>query len=245
MSARSIRFLIISSIATLAFAVAPGLALAGTDAQTSSVDAVSLSASTGSTSSSSATTDASDSPTVDSYSGGGESVPPPVDCNGSTDSGSTSSGSTSSGSTDSGSCDKIVECSSADTDGRDANGKPCVECSSFDTDGKDASGSPCVPVTEQKTCAASTDSIGGGSTTSGTVCGGGGVGEETPTEQPVSAPEPVSGGGAPDNAPSAVGGGGPELPFTGLPLMYAIYAGFGLMIAGAALWLRGRFGKQG
>jgi hypothetical protein len=65
-----------------------------------------------------------------------------------------------------------------------------------------------------------------------------------PTETPVEAPEPVSGGGTPEPAPTALGGGGPELPFTGLPLMYAIYAGFGLILLGAAFWARGRFGAK-
>jgi hypothetical protein len=76
------------------------------------------------------------------------------------------------------------------------------------------------------------------------VCGGGGV--EEPVEEPVEAPEPVEGGGTPEPAPGeAVGGGAPELPFTGLPLWYAIYGGLGLMVLGGALWMRGRFGAKG
>lgn len=70
----------------------------------------------------------------------------------------------------------------------------------------------------------------------GTVCGGGGP--ETPT---VVEAEPVvvdGGGSNPIAAPEAVGGGGPELPFTGLPLITGIYFGIGLILAGGGLWAR-------
>ena len=63
---------------------------------------------------------------------------------------------------------------------------------------------------------------------------------EEPVEEPTVA-EPVAGGGEPLPTPSeAVGGGAPELPFTGLPLWYAIYGGIALMLVGSAIWLRTR-----
>ena len=95
------------------------------------------------------------------------------------------------------------------------------------------------------------DSVGGISDSSGNECepvtttvtetpvveGGG----EVPVEEPIIA-EPVAGGGMPVPVVAAevAGGGGPELPFTGLPLWYAIYGGIGLMVLGSAFWLRAR-----
>jgi hypothetical protein len=249
MTARSIRHIVILAVAAAAIML-PSSAIAGPSTEVSAVDAIASDASTdGSVDSSSDTTKstASDSPTTDTYGGSGDSVPPPVTCDSSSSSGSSGSTSTdSSSSTGTDDC-RIIECSAADTDGKDANGKPCVECSSFDTDGKDASGQPCVPVTtETVTETPCTD--GSGSTSGGTeVCGGGGV--EEPVEQPIN-PEPVIGGGEPLPVPApapelVAGGGGPELPFTGLPLWYAIFGGLGLMAAGGAFWMRGHFGHKG
>lgn len=74
--------------------------------------------------------------------------------------------------------------------------------------------------------------------TTATPVAGGGVDEPTNDPEPV---EVVSGGGDPVEAPTAVkGSGGPELPFTGLPLWYAIYGGIGFMILGGAIWFRTR-----
>ena len=95
---------------------------------------------------------------------------------------------------------------------------------------------------------------GGGPVTlaNGTVCGGGGV-VETPkaapaTQTPVSSPAPAQGGGTPDMVPATEvsGGGGPELPFTGLSLWYAVYAGLALMLIGGGIWgLTRMAAKQG
>lgn len=256
MFVRTIRTSAIVVIAIAAMAL-PAAAFAGD--QLSAVDALAADVAVdGSKNSTKPATETSagDSPTTDTYSGGStDSVPPPVTCGGS--SGSTSSdtkpatGTSTKPATDT--C-TILECATGDTDGKDANGKPCVECSSVDTDGQDASGKPCVPatttVTETPVTATETACTDGGGTgatttpvtTGTTVCGGGGM-LETPEALPATG-EPVAGGGEPmlPAEPTAIGGGAPELPFTGLPLWYAIFGGLGLMLAGGALWARGRFG---
>ena len=217
MSARRATQILIVSLATVALFAMPAAANAGTDTKVSSVDAVSADVAPdgkGESTSPTTSSDAKDSPTVTSYGGGDDSVPPPTDCDTpDSDSSSSSSSSTSSGSGDSGvdtSCTVIVECSAADTDGKDATGAPCVT----------------------ETC-----TEGGGTATDGTVCGGG---EVPPTEEQL---PPVDGGGAPEPV-ETIGGGGPELPFTGLPLHYVIYFGIALVLMGAALWIRARFGSD-
>lgn len=230
MSSLSFRTIIVTAIAS-AMLVIPAAAFAGgaTD-DLSAVDSIASDVSVDGSNDSSASTisSASDSPTTDTY-GSSEEIPPPVTCGSpSTDSGGSTKvpvdTSTSKAPVDT--C-SIPECSAADTDGKDANGKPCVECSSVDTDGKDASGQPCEPVTTTTEVPA---------TTTEPVTGGGEVPEVA---------EPVAGGGTPIEAPEVIGGGAPELPFTGLPLWYAIYGGIGLMIIGGALWMRGHFGNKG
>lgn len=71
-----------------------------------------------------------------------------------------------------------------------------------------------------------------------TPVSGGGVVEEIETPEPL---DVVSGSGAEpvEEAPVA-GGGGPELPFTGLPLWYAIYGGAALLLLGVGMWIRAR-----
>jgi hypothetical protein len=224
MLARRSASLIIPVAAVAALLLVPAASFAGgTTESLSAVDSIAADVSVDGTNDSkpATQTDANDSPTKDTYGTGTDSVPPPVTCGSTTTTDSSSKPavdtSTSKPATDT--C-TIVECSSADTDGKDASGKPCT-------------------VTETKTETPCTE--GGGS--GGTVCGGGGV--EEPVEQPLVS-EPVAGGGDPLPEPVEVaGGGGPELPFTGLPLWYAIYGGIALMLAGAALWMRGRFGSKG
>ncbi|MCW2956416.1 MAG: hypothetical protein JWO69_1285 [Thermoleophilia bacterium] len=213
------RISLASLVAAVALLAIPAGAMADPTTTTglSVVDAISTdTALDGSSESSSSAVKAaaSDSPAKDTYSEGKTPVPPPVDCSGAdveyTDTSSSSSSASGSGSgasavkTDT--CTTIVECSAADTDGKNAAGQPCVSTS--------------------------TDCVDGA-----TVCGGGGV-EEAPEDVPG---EPVAGGGEPDVAPiETVGGGGPELPFTGLPLWYAIYGGLALVFGGIAFWLRAR-----
>lgn len=234
MSARSIRIIIVLSLAALAAIALPTMAFAG---EVSAVDAVASAVAKSKDASVDTSSKAAESPSTEVYSGGEEKVPPPVDC------GSTkgSSGDPSiDGKTDVSDSCTIVECSEADTDGLNAAGEPCnpvEECSAADTDGLNAAGEPCVP---EKTCEDDADAIGGGNAEDGIVCGGGGVPEELPVE---AAPEPVAGGGAPAPA-EAVGGGAPELPFTGLPLWYAAYAGLALLLFGGTLWARQKFGNR-
>lgn len=263
MSARSIRMVLVLAVAVASLALPTG-ALGAAD-KLSAVDAIAADVSVDGAKDStkpSTQTSASDSPMTDTYSGGStDAVPPPVTCGSpagsSADSKPASGTSTSRPATES--C-AITECSPSDTDGKDANGKPCVECSSVDTDGMDASGKACVAATTTELPATTTVvtetpcTDGGGSgdgitpvtttpvTTGTTVCGGGGT-PEAPEALPTTG-EPVAGGGEPvlPAEPTAIGGGAPELPFTGLPLWYAIYAGLGLVLAGGALWARGRFG---
>lgn len=256
MVARRIRTSLIATLAALAVAAIPAVASANpTTESLSSVDAIAADVSVdGSldTSKPETSSSASDSPTITTYGGGKDKVPPPVDC--STDGGSTDAGGGKPGegkpSTDkpSETCtDTVIECSDADTDGLDANGKPCVECSSVDTDGVDASGKPCVTETSDPVTEPCVETDGGGDLIVGggaAVCGGGGA-DEAPAELPIEEPEVVAGGGdAPTPTPVA-GGGGPELPFTGLPLSSALWGGFGLMLIGAVMWFRGRGHQAG
>lgn len=250
MSARSIRTIVILAIAVSALVLPTGAFAAG---KLSAVDAIAADVSVDGSKNvtkPATQTSASDSPTTDTYSGGStDSVPPPVTCAGTPTSTSSSTKPATDTSTTKPATDTctIVECAKGDTDGKDAKGKPCVECSSVDTDGKDASGKPCAPATT--TIVTTTPCTQGGgkpaTTTPGstatTVCGGGAVEE---TQALPATGEPVAGGGEPllPEEPTAIGGGAPELPFTGLPLWYAIYGGFGLVLAGGALWARGRFG---
>ncbi len=104
---------------------------------------------------------------------------------------------------------------------------PCTDTSDL----SDASGNECDPITTTVTETPETPEVGGG-----------GGPEEPLVEEPI-----VSGGGEvplPVVASEVIGGGAPELPFTGLPLWYAIYAGFGLMLLGAALWMRARVASR-
>lgn len=263
MSARSIRMVLIVALAVTALALPTGAVAADKLSAVDSIAAdVSLDGSKESTKPATQTS-ASDSPMTDTYSGGStDSVPPPVTCGSPppTSSASKPATGTSTSKPATETC-AIIECSAADTDGKDAKGKPCVECSSVDTDGTDASGKPCVAATTTELPATTTVvtetpcTDGGGSgagstpvtttpvTTGTTVCGGGGT-AEAPVALPATG-EPVAGGGQPvlPAEPTAIGGGAPELPFTGLPLWYAIYGGLGLILAGGALWARGRFGR--
>jgi hypothetical protein len=99
---------------------------------------------------------------------------------------------------------------------------------------------PCAPVPDKSGLSTVPEScVQTPPTTESAPVSGGGVVDDVKT---VDAPEPVdvvSGSGA---APEPVvsGGGGPELPFTGLPLMYAIYAGIAFMLVGGAIWFRTR-----
>lgn len=213
-------------VAITALMVVPGPASAsGTASSLSAVDSIAADVAKDGTLSSkpSTQTSASDSPTKDAYgTSSTDLVPPPVTCGSSSSSSSSTSDLSSKPATDT--C-VIEQCSSADIDGKDANGNPCTKPATETV--------TTTPTTPEAPCVETDNGFGSGN---GTVCGGGSI----PSEQ-LAVDQPVSGGGAPLPAPAEIsGGGGAELPFTGLPLWYAIYGGVGLMLAGAALWLRGR-----
>jgi hypothetical protein len=228
MSARSIRNIVILAVAaaTMAF---PAAALAGgaTDSSLSAVDSIASDVSVDGTSDSSSdvSSSASDSATSDTYGGSTDSVPPPVTCDSSSGTSSDSSSSTDSSSSSTDSCTTTDECS---TEGgiSDSEGNKCE--------------TPVTTTTETPTVTECTDDATVVGDSDSTVCGGGGV-EEAQDIPEVA--EPVAGGGEP--VTEALGGGGPELPFTGLPLWYAIYGGIGLVLVGLAFWVRARFTREG
>jgi hypothetical protein len=242
MSARRIRMIFPAAVA-VALLLVPAGALAdpsGMD-KLSAVDSIAADvAIDGKDESKPATqTTASDSPSTQVYGGTGDKLPPPIDCGDAKDalgSGKAPVDTFSKPATDTSTkpatdtCTVVEACVDA-TDSKDAFGK----------DGKPA----CDVMTETETPVVTGTCVEGpAGKPSTTVCGGGGAPQQ-PVDEPFAA-APVAGGGEPMPIGTQVaGGGGPELPFTGLPLWYAIYGGLGLMILGGALWMRGRYGDKG
>lgn len=278
----------LTTVSVAALLVLPGSALAGNpadsvsgsgsgsdDSSMSSVDVVAADVAVdgkGGGASDSSVADASDSPTVDTYTGGGDTgteLPPPVDCDtsgggasssssvtvgtggggssddvsGSGDSSDASSSDTSGG----GPCEPpIVECGDGDTNDRDADGKPCdpvvIECGLGDTDGNRANGSPCI--VDGGGCI---EDDAGVPPVPGAVPGDvagdvAGGGDDDAEDCPDDTPPVLGGGAAPLNAMPVAAGGGAELPFTGLPLFWSVGAGLMLIAGGIVLWVRGRRG---